>query len=86
MNPIITFPDEHNEEWQFSLDAILVDLSGEKTARNGYYKNRKYAKDVITTRLKNRSPIISFKDTGDEILYNAWYAKKKKYMENGKLR
>lgn len=46
----------------------------------------KYKTDIIITRLKNRSPIISFKDIGHEILYQAWYDQRKENMNDEKLR
>lgn len=88
INYISNYLDANKEECQFSLDEILADFKGDKPSQKWILTKlkEKYGNDVIITSLKNRSPIISFRDTGHEILYNTWYEKREKKMENERLR
>lgn len=88
VNYIVNFLDEHKDECQFSLEEILADYTCEKPSDKWilHKLKEKYKDEIIITRLKNRSPIISLKDTGHEILYKAWYEKQEKKMEDERIR
>ncbi|KYN29123.1 hypothetical protein ALC57_01442 [Trachymyrmex cornetzi] len=88
VNYIVNFLDEHKDECQFSLEEILADYTCEKPSDKWilHKLKEKYKDEIIITRLKNQSPIISLKDTGHEILYKAWYENQEKKMEDERIR
>lgn len=88
INHIIRFLEENKEECQFFIDEILKDYKDEKPSDKWILKNLKehYGEEMILTRLKNRSPVILFKDIGHEILHKAWYEKKEENMEKERWR
>lgn len=64
----------NEDECQFSVEEILRNYEG-PCLTDQYFLTKlkeKFGDDIVVTRLKNRSPIICFKNTGDKLISDYW--------------
>lgn len=86
MNHAFTYIEENREECQFSFSEIFEgydgELPSEKTIKSEL--KLKYGEDIVVTANRNRKPVVCFRDTGNKILCDAWYANNRSADEKEK--
>lgn len=78
MQNIYSYLDKNTEECQFSLDELMDKIESNyrphiKTVKAQLLKN---GDDILIAFTANKSPVVSFRNTGQELLTDAWYNQK----------